>query len=873
MKKVLALLVICFMLMTTLASCEALDVIKGWFTPDPPVCEEHTDTDGDLLCDNCGAQLEAPKPPKPAEVLVDDIIVSTDDEDGEGTVENPFKVTLAQGNSVEIPYAVQPKDATDKTFTWSVIDEGTGITFADNGSKLTIIAAADATSALVEGKANDGSGVKVYLSVIVEVYNAVTGITSSTLLGEDAEEYDYVLVTALGTKWDMSGDILARGQQLLDGQIFGGSQAPRNLTYWPTLQNFGIIVAPENATNSAVIVSYSNEGIVRVDIDGSWTTLAAGETIVTVASYTEPDVAMRVKVVVKDSLYTGILKEDYENTTVSSLTSWDLDADHNTAAQFARYDDWHLVMLHSNEVRGSTGIDNNQKIFYMGQADRPYGICLENNVGANSGGSLNDASSLMWAKLAIPEGAMTFNVKIGNNDKVHGQYRVLWVKEDGTAVELTNGWIGFTSGPSESTQKLALPDEIKGTTGAMVIEHRVTEYDNNAELQIKVMKFEGFNAVTKVELSKSEGTYKPGQSFQLQAKAKPDNATNDKLVYFMAEGSADKGITVDANGLVTIGGEVADGEYIIVAAAAENTAIKAEFKLTITSDEIVPNKWEGKSDILNGVQGVKWVVVGNADYGVGEGADINTNGGLSWASLKLEDKKITSSCFMLKFGARVFHRDGETYPKFVVKVNGEIVRGVGQTEDWFYVDTDATQYCSYDLSKWIGQRVTVEIGITQGTHAVVQYIEFFGTDAATEWANKTELKDENGDAWQLNGKTDAGVGEGFDILGTGSYIYNEFLIGEYYNSQFTFGARVFHRNGETYPDIAVMVIDEKGNEHIIRANGIDADSVHVDTDAIQHFTYDLSQFAGQKITVAIGLMNNATHCVITDIKMAGATAE
>ena len=167
----------------------------------------------------------------------------------------------------------------------------------------------------------------------------------------------------------MSGDILARGQQLLNGQIFGGSQAPRNLTYWPTLQNFGIIVAPEDATNPAVIVSYTNEGIVRVDIDGSWTALVAGETIVTVASHTEPDVAMKVKVVVKDTLYRGILKEEYDSTTVSGLTSWDLDADHNTDAQFARYDDWHLVMLHSNESRGGTGIDNNHstylKTFYF----------------------------------------------------------------------------------------------------------------------------------------------------------------------------------------------------------------------------------------------------------------------------------------------------------------------------------------------------------------------------------------------------------------------------------------------------------------------------------------------------------------------------
>ena len=266
---------------------------------------------------------------------------------------------------------------------------------------------------------------------------------------------------------------------------------------------------------------------------------------------------------------------------------------------------------------------------------------------------------------------------------------------------------------------------------------------------------------------------------------------------------------------------------------------------------------------------VKWTVVGNIDMGVGEGADINTNGGLSWASLKLDDKKITANCFMLKFGARVFVRSGETYPKFVVKVNGEVVRGVGQSEDYFYVDTDATQYCSYDLSKWIGQRVTVEIGITEGTHAVVQYIEFFGTDAAREWANKSELQDANVDPWKHEGNIDAGVGEGYDIRGTGSYIYNEFLIGEYYNSQFTFGARVFVRSGETYPDIAVMVRDENGAEHLIRAIGVNSDSVHVETDAIQHFTYDLSQFAGQKVTVAIGLMNNATHCVITDVKMAG----
>ncbi len=873
MKKFLALAVICVLLMTTLASCDLLKDLLG--NKPPEVCTEHVDADKDYVCDNCQAELEKPQTPpeKPDEkVLVEDIFISTDDEDGEGTIENPYKVTLAQGKSVAVSYSVSPKNATDKSFTWAIADEGTGLSFADDGIKLTITAAADATSALVEGVANDGSGVKVYISVVVETYNAVTSITASNLLASEEEGYDYVLETALGTKWDMGAGILARGQDLLDGKIFGGSQKPRNLLYYPTLQNFGIQVGPEDATDKTILVSYSNEGIVRVDIDGSWTTLAAGETVVTISSYADPEVAIKVKVTVKEALYRGILKAEYDSVTASLLNSWDLDANHNTAAQFARYDDWHLVMIHTNTSRGQTGDDGNQKIFYMGQADRPYGICLENRINKNSG-SLTEAASLMWAKLTVPTNAQTFNVKIGNNDKVHGQYRVIWVKEDGAVVELTAGWVGFTNGPSESTVKLELPADIKGTTGAMVIEHRLTEYDNNAELQIKVMKFEGFNPAERVELAKAEGTYKPGQSFQLQAKVKPDNATNDKVVYFMAEGSADKGITVDANGLVTIGEAVADGEYIIVAAAAENTNIKAEFKLTITSEEIVPNKWDGKSDILNGVQGVKWDVVGGIDSGVGEGADISLNFGHSWSALKLTDKKITANCFMLTFGARTFRPATEVLPKFVVKVNGEVVRGVGQSEDYFLVNSENRMYCSYDLSKWIGQRVTVEIGIIQGAHGVVQYIEFFGTDAATEWANKSELQDANGDPWKHEGNDDAGVGEGYDIRGTGSYIYNSFLIGAGYNSQFTFGARVFHRSGETYPDIAVMVRDAAGNEHTIRAIGVDADSVHVDTDAIQHFTYDLSAFAGQEVTVAIGLMNNATHCVITDIKMAGATAE
>ena len=228
---------------------------------------------------------------------------------------------------------------------------------------------------------------------------------------------------------------------------------------------------------------------------------------------------------------------------------------------------------------------------------------------------------------------------------------------------------------------------------------------------------------------------------------------------------------------------------------------------------------------------------------------------------------------MLKFGARVFHRDGETYPHFVVKINGETVRGVGQTEDYFYVDTDDTQYCSYDLSKYIGQKVTIEIGITQGTHAVVQHIEFYGTDALTSWGDKAALLGSEGDAWAHVGDWDAGVGEGYDIRGEGSYIHNSFLIGKYYNSQLTFGGRVFHRDGETYPEVRLVVVDAEGVEHVVTAVGAENDYVYFDQDATTSFTYDLSAFAGQTVEVRLVLKNAATHCVFQSVTMAGATAE
>ena len=81
---------------------------------------------------------------------------------------------------------------------------------------------------------------------------------------------------------------------------------------------------------------------------------------------------------------------------------------------------------------------------------------------------------------------------------------------------------------------------------------------------------------------------------------------------------------------------------------------------------------------------------------------------------------------------------------------------------------------------------------------------------------------------------------------------------------------MFHRDGETYPDIKVVIV-VNGTETVVKANGVDTETVHVDTDAEQTFTYDLSAYAGQTVEIRIQLANAATHCVITQIHM-GAVA-
>lgn len=696
------------------------------------ICGKCTDaTCPDPVCaDKCAGHVQA--------IPVEQILVNTDDETHEGTLTSPLDVVVSQGKTTEVTFSVLPQNATDKAVNWKVgiIADGTfaedataKVAVSVSGSRLVITAEADAVGNLaIRGKANNGDA-EVYLNVIVDEFIPMTAIRSNVLAQSEEEGIDYQLTTAAGVNWNMDLGITARGQELLDGNIFGGLQKPVNITYFAGAYNLGLNVEPENATDKSLQISYSTSGIVDVNEQGAITVLAAGETVVTIASFEDPSVKVTIKVTVVDSLYRGITKDAYDNATVSSRTSWDLDPSDDLKGQtehMACYNEWNLVMVHSNLKNTASGIDNNQKIFYMGSGEKPYGICLENNVGSNSGASLLDSASLTWAKIAIPEHALTFNVKLNNNDKTHGEYRVVFVEEDGTATVLTDGWQGFASSQMPSfTIKLDVPETIKGKTGAMVIEHRVTEADNNAELHLYKMSFEGQIDVTGVKFEKSDVTYQVGaREFSVSAKVLPENATNDKVTYAMKEGSAE-GVTVDGNGIVTVSETAQAGTYVIVAKAAADATKTAEFTLTLVTDIV---------EILT-------------------------------------------------------------------------------------------------------------------------------------WENKSEILDEARDPWTIVGDTDRSVGEGADIIHTGSYLFNQFVIGAH-NAKLTFGARVFVRSGETYPDVQLHVI-EVGSDTpvIIKARGQASDTINIVSDDVLYYSYNLTQFIGKTVEIRIVVINNATHCVIANIKM------
>ncbi|QWB95498.1 hypothetical protein KHQ89_05965 [Mycoplasmatota bacterium] len=366
---------------------------------------------------------------------------------GSGTLEDPFIAEVSYTQTLDFSFSVSPQKTSNKAITWSLMKkvddtlvdlESTDTKVIDlvssSVTKISVEALAETGTGYIKGEAQDGSGTVVYIEVSILEFTPVESIATDVLLV--GTETDYIMKTAVGTQWDMLEEELARKDGLIAGTAGpGAGQAVEDMTYWPSLYNLSFTTLPETASNDMLLFEYSVEGIVTFNADGSYEALSAGTTVVTVKSFTNPEVSITIEVVVEDSLYAGILASDFENLDVSDRSDWNFDDNPDNLATRPLLLEWQVVQMQTNSVRGENSDDGNQKIFYLGTADRVYGIDLESRV--NEGfGDINKTTALVWNKVAIGAEATTMEAVIGNNDKVHNQFRIVMVTSDKTVYVL-----------------------------------------------------------------------------------------------------------------------------------------------------------------------------------------------------------------------------------------------------------------------------------------------------------------------------------------------------------------------------------------------------------------------------------------------------
>ena len=511
------------------------------------------------------------------------------DDSGAGEADDPYSVKFSAGKQSVHSLVVRPSDA-DKAFTWTVgtLSEGTftensglDLTAEQSGNTLTLSSSTAGEYAL-RGKANTGD-LTVYFRVTVEEYTELTGITAN--LPESEEEgYDYYFKTAKGTSWNMTDGMAGRGEALLNGSVMGGAQAPLNLTYYASLYKMTFTPVPAEATDTTWTIQADKEGIFTLSPDGNWTANAAGTAVLTVSN-TSGEAEIKIKVEVVDTLYNGVLKSEFDSMTADTEVNWNFDSNPDDLDYTkGLLGDWRLVM--NKTTANPDGDDGNQKIFYLGTADRIYGVCLETRIDSSTGLSAGEVTALTWTKAHIPATATTMTVAIGNNDKTFGSYRITLVKADGTAKCVTDGWV-LKSKPLDDGKPYAeyqIPDDFKDSDVAIVIETSLAQTDNNCELHFKGLWINSYKAVESVSLASDKASVGQGGTYTINATVTPFDASYKTLTYTLAdapEGGED-GIAISSAGVISIATDAPVGEYKIVVASTDNPKATAEFTLTVT---------------------------------------------------------------------------------------------------------------------------------------------------------------------------------------------------------------------------------------------------------------------------------------------------
>ena len=665
---------------------------------------------------------------------------------GTGTIADPYTVSMAESNSSEHTLVVRPNGA-DNTFTWEVgaIENGTftaggdAISATQDGTKLTITSTEQIGTYALRGTAQAG-GFTVYLQVTVTEYTKLTGIEAN-LTADSSEDYDYVLVTAKGTSWDMTNGMSKRGETILAGGA-GKTQyqipLEENLTYFASLYAMTFTPVPAEASSTTWVASYSTEGIFTLDPNsGTWSADAAGETIVTVTNVPE-EASITIKVTVEDTLYTGILSSAYAAETTSDKTGWNFDGfpdpwgEGDAEKAMALYSDWNLVMNKTTSDAGSTaeGGDGGQKIFYAGDPDRVYGVDMELRVDSSTGLNANtdNTIALMWAKVNMPAQATTFTIKIGTNtgNKDFLNYRVVFVAGDGSVSDISGGWIAKEEDGTGTNATYTIPESAKGKEGALVIEYALSKANDNIEAIVKDIQIATYTPVESVTANPDAASVGQGGQYTVQTTVAPANATDKSLTYAVTtapETGYITDITVNSNGVISVSPDAVPGAYTITITSNDNAEATDTFTLTVT-EYVAVTEFNGALSL--GGREVNYGTAGQLD-GAALTASYDANGiytdsALTFAAQFNENASVVTYSVAVNGTGVAWNADNNTFT----------FNAVGTSEITITPTDNEDLAISFTVN-------VVEYQLVAGTHITSTSVGLMSADTSTLWANNAQM--------------------------------------------------------------------------------------------------------------------------------------
>lgn len=665
---------------------------------------------------------------------------------GTGTIADPYTVSMAESNSSEHTLVVRPSGA-DNTFTWEVgaIENGTftagsdAISATQDGTKLTITSTEQIGTYALRGTAQAG-GFTVYLQVTVTEYTKLTGIEAN-LTADSTDEYDYVLVTAKGTSWDMTNGMSNRGETILAGGA-GKTQyqipLEENLTYFASLYAMTFTPVPAEASSTTWVASYSTEGIFTLDPNsGTWSADAAGETIVTVTNVPE-EASITIKVTVEDTLYTGILSSAYAAETTSDKTGWNFDGfpdpwgEGDAEKAMALYSDWNLVMNKTTSDAGSTaeGGDGGQKIFYAGDPDRVYGIDMELRVDSSTGLNANtdNTIALMWAKVNMPALATTFTIKIGTNtgNKDFLNYRVVFVAGDGSVSDISGGWIAKEEDGTGTNATYTIPESAKGKEGALVIEYALSKANDNIEAIVKDIQIATYTPVESVTANPDAASVGQGGQYTVQTTVAPANATDKSLTYAVTtapETGYTTDITVNSNGVISVSPDAVPGAYTITITSNDNAEATDTFTLTVT-EYVAVTEFNGALSL--GGREVNYGTAGQLD-GAAFTASYDANGiytdpALTFAAQFNENASVVTYSVAVNGTGVAWNADNNTFT----------FNAVGSSEITITPTDNEALAITFTVN-------VVEYQLVAGTHITSTSVGLMSADTSTLWANNAQM--------------------------------------------------------------------------------------------------------------------------------------